>query len=220
MATAAYKLPLKHGSLPVGFEQIPIVVDGSKLTGNQKKDLPDKYGWVFRQPGLTIVAFRGTADIEDASTDIEVKVQPYKCVPGYGDVHEGFQEVYFAVRDSVLACLDKTAKIFVTGHSMGGALSHLAAPDILYQLHVQPTIATFAAPRSAKSNFASKFDKDIQECYRIVNVWDPIPRVPSLWTGYRHVGKSVTFNGGFTLDPLRAHSLDSTYRPGVAKLAL
>lgn len=229
MSAAAYKLPLEYQAIPDGFEQIPIIVDGTKFSKNRPQNLLDKfqkliafsqYGLMFYKDGLLIVAYRGTGDLDNVMKDVTVQSVPYKCVPNYGLVHQGFQDVYISIRDSVLATIraKDVKRVILTGHSMGGALSQLSAPDILYQFHsLVPEVINFAAPRCGQSEFANNFDRDIPTCYRVVNRWDGVPRVPAVWTGYRHVGKAIGINAGFKL-PLQSHSLEGSYRPAMQKL--
>src|SRR6185312_8035083 len=54
-----------------------------------------------------IVAFRGTQFIHDWLDDFDFVPAPYAPVPGRGTVHEGFQIVYLAVRDNLIALLNK-----------------------------------------------------------------------------------------------------------------
>jgi triacylglycerol lipase len=228
LSSAAYSLPLTKGIIPTGYEQIaPILVDGKKISKEPRfKRLikQDQYGWVYwnKSNGILIVAYRGTDDLVDAIKDATIDTEPYKCVVNYGQVHAGFQSVYFAIRDSVIAACrplkSQINQVILTGHSMGAAISELSAPDLYYQHLGVPTVINFAAPRVGKADFVEKFDRDIPDCLRIVNRWDTVPHLPSAWHGYKHVGESVTINGGFTLNALKAHALDISYRMGLSKL--
>lgn len=228
LSAAAYALPLSKGKMPDGYEQIaPIVVDGNKSEEVWKaRKFINRYqhGWMYLNENerVMVVAYRGTDDFNDVVKDVCIEAEPYKCVVDYGHVHLGFQTVYFAIRDSVIAtCLKYNGKydrLILTGHSLGAAVSELSGPDLFRQCSVKPEIVNFAAPRVGKQDFADKFANDYINCIRIVNRWDTVPRVPSVWTGYRHVGDSITINGGFTVDALHAHSLDDSYRPGMEKL--
>lgn len=230
LSSAAYKLPLRKGVLPIGYELVaPILLDGvttpkedslRKLVGQQQ------YGLIYLNEveRILVVAYRGTDDLDDVFKDINIDSVPYKCVADYGEVHEGFQAVYFAIRDGVIKacrnCAGKYDRLVLTGHSLGAAVSELSAPDLYYQhLGAKPEVINFAAPRVGKSDFTDNFDRDIVSCYRIINRWDDVPRVPPIWTGFRHPGKDVEIDGGKTILALHAHSLENSYRPGMEKLA-
>jgi hypothetical protein len=102
---------------------------------------------------------------------------------------------------------------------LGAALSELSAPDLLYQqIDLVPEVVNFAAPRVATVDFATNFNKDIQHCFRLVNKWDTIPKVPSEWTGFRHVGQAIEMDCGRTINALHAHSLDGSYRIGLRRI--
>ncbi len=176
------------------------------------------------------VSFRGTQTLEDWLADLDFVALPYSSVNNAGNVHMGFQLVYNAVRDSV-AQLVRSAlaagcqNIWITGHSLGGALALLCAPDLLSNVSklIVPRLYTFAGPRVAqdgllKPGFEEFFDARITLCYRVVNRWDKVPDLPPKIALYEHVGHAVLVDGGFTLDLARAHSLQQSYLPGLRKL--
>lgn len=226
LSAAAYSLPLTKGVMPEGYEQVsPIHVDQTpNLKTAKLKELINRnqFGWVYLKERTLIVAYRGTDDFSDVVSDVDIHHEDYKCVSNYGSVHQGFQAVYVAIRDSVIdickLCTGTYDRLILTGHSLGGALSELSAPDLYHQNLGNPEVINFAAPRVGKRDFARSFDADKLRCTRVVNRWDSIPKLPSLWTGYLHVGDAVTINGGFTLNSLHAHSLDNSYRPGIRNM--
>ncbi len=77
----------------------------------------------------------------------------------------------------------KQKNIFITGHSLGGALATLAASHIIKlicdnKISAKPPILyTFASPRVGDSVFANNFSK-LDECYRIANSEDIVPKIP------------------------------------------
>jgi predicted lipase len=192
---------------------------------------PDIFGFIAASPDTVAVCFRGTETPEEWLKDFDFLHVPYESVAGFGNVHRGFQLMYDTVRDSVRAGLEGGAarlRTLIVGHSLGGALSILCAPDLAINdsSGAAPEVHTFACPRVAgpddpdifKSTFASKFDATIPTCIRIVNRWDIVPHLPPSVTAYRHVGTGVEVDGGFTLDLARAHSLQLSYLPGLQKL--
>jgi triacylglycerol lipase len=169
-------------------------------------------------------AFRGTVSLGDWLHDFDFLSVPYEPVANYGTVHQGFQAVYQVVRESMLAEIHsadpKFTRLIVTGHSLGAALSELAAPDLLHNggLAVVPEVQNFAGPRCGHHDFASSFDAQIGTCFRVVNAWDIVPHLPPPLALFEHVGAAARVNGGFTLDELTAHSMEKSYAPGLAKL--
>lgn len=214
--------------MPAGYDLVSTIkVDGSNPPSVNPHPILDwkQHGLIYlnAKSRILVVAYRGTDDLNDVVKDANIDSEPYLCVPNYGRVHEGFQNVYFSIRDSVIeTCKNLNGsynKIVLTGHSLGAAVSELSAPDLLYQhFDVPLEVINFAAPRVGKADFCSNFDRDISVCYRIVNRWDGVPRLPAMWNGYRHVGTAVNVNGGFTINALHSHSLDGSYRQAVQKL--
>lgn len=176
------------------------------------------------------VSFRGTQTLEDWLADLDFVALPYSSVKDAGNVHMGFQLVYNAVRGSVAQLVRQALaagcqNIWVTGHSLGGALALLCAPDLVFNVNkgIVPRLYTFAGPRVAQNDalapgFQQFFDATIPLCYRVANRWDKVPDLPPKIAFYEHVGHGVLVDGGFTLDLARAHSLEKSYLPGLKKL--
>ena len=245
IAEAAYLPTLQLDSLPAGYKPVgPLRVNQIRaaaitaeaapslaparhvaLMQSMRKD-GDTFGWVVQntQEQTLVVSFRGTVSLSDWLHNFDWLPAPYEPVPDYGTVHKGFQAVYQVVRDSMLAQIrgadPKFTRLIVTGHSLGAALSELAAPDLLHNggLVVVPEVQNFAGPRAGHHDFSSIFDVQIDTCFRVVNAWDIVPHLPPPLALFEHVGKAVRVNGGFTLDELTAHSMEKSYAPGLAKL--
>jgi triacylglycerol lipase len=176
------------------------------------------------------VSFRGTQTLQDWLADFDFVAVPYGSVTAAGNVHMGFQLVYHAVHASVAELVQQAVaggcqNIWVTGHSLGGALALLCAPDLVSNVAkaIVPSLYTFAGPRVAQdpvinSGFRRFFDTLVPLCYRVANRWDKVPDLPPAIAFYEHVGHGVSVDGGFTLDLVQAHSLQNSYLPGLKKL--
>lgn len=187
------------------------------------------FGFVARNESSNslLVSFRGTQCLSDWLDDCEALPVASSCVVG-GHVHKGFQEVYGLVRDSLWKLLEPMysySNVFVTGHSLGGALAVLAGVDIgRYRRPVTtPQIVTLAGPAVGSVDLPQTSSMFAQTCgvscriTRLVNKWDLVPHLPPPPT-YQHIGTQVTLDGGHTLDLAKAHSLDS-YEIGIKALA-
>jgi triacylglycerol lipase len=183
------------------------------------------FGWVVQNvaEGIAIVAFRGTQSADDWLHNLDFVLAAYQPVQSSGTVHAGFQLYYLTIRNSLLSLLSglpsTCSRLILTGHSLGAALSELAAPDVLHNLNGrwQPEVQNFAGPRVGQNDFANVFDVQIDVCFRVANMWDLVPNVPPPLI-FEHVGIAVTIDGGFTLNELQAHSLQQSYGPGLLKL--
>jgi triacylglycerol lipase len=128
------------------------------------------------------VAFKGTASLYDALTDLNAGVKPSHtgC-----HVHQGF---YYAF-DSVLvelrqfvSSLKGVTSIHCVGHSLGGAVATLAADWIKATgIASQVNLYTFGSPRVGLEMFARKCTSRIgmDNIYRVYHKTDPVPMVPT-----------------------------------------
>ena len=138
------------------------------------------------EPPYLVLAFRGTEKkVSDWLTDA-------RCVPtleGSAKVHTGFLEAFAKKRDDA----DRTAKdvveqilahrdardgdellpLYITGHSLGGALALLATK--LVAPNVNGACYTFGAPRIGNYEYFRNIKTPV---YRVVNSADVVPRVP------------------------------------------
>jgi len=109
---------------------------------------------------------------------------PSTDASGRGTVHQGFQVVYEAVRENLRKLVQLKApgckELLITGHSLGGALSALSAPDLLNDVaaNLAPIVYTWAEPRVGHPDFVHFFDTRVNIYYRIANLWDVVPHLP------------------------------------------
>jgi triacylglycerol lipase len=147
---------------------------------------------------FAVLAFRGTETIQDWHTDFNVKRVPLPGVPGVM-VHCGYLEVFECCRKEIEAAVNahvpSTLGLYITGHSLGGALAQIASA-VLDRDNLAACY-TFGSPRVGTANF----DRQVK-CphYRVTNNWDLIPGVPL--RGYRHTGDPRLLTPG-TGGPLR-----------------
>jgi len=159
--------------------------------------------------GQLEVGFRGTV-AEDAqghisncnwSTNLTQNLVALDAQLTHGDtsrsavtVHEGFQNAYLAVRSPLLKWLSEQSaasrpKVRFAGHSLGGALSTLAAVDIKRAGWPVVAVITFGSPKVGGASFAQIYQRlGLGQCTaRYVNDADPVPMVPRSANGFEHV---------------------------------
>jgi hypothetical protein len=240
LVQAAYAVaaaPTQPPALPAGFSRTSLLAADAAFLARKANSVGEvdaaparamaAGGSVFglmgnnAQSKLAFVAFRGTLDLQDWVADFDAATEPYRELPDFGHVHAGFQSVYLAIRDSLRAGLPQACegctRLLITGHSLGGALAMLAAPDVPAAVPARnaPDLVTFGAPRVGLADFAARFNALIGSCFRVVNFLDIVPTVPP--APYAHVGTAVTVDSGGSISPNARHSLDA-YNTGLAKL--
>jgi len=143
-------------------------------------------GFVARNAeGVTILAFRGTEShrFEDVLADLRLRLKPW---PGSAArVHAGFRSCYLAVRRRVRALLAATSPehggerprtLFITGHSLGGALAVLSAADLKASGVEIAGVVTFGSPLVGDAGLADLVAG--VPVRRYVDCCDLITRVP------------------------------------------
>ena len=82
----------------------------------------------------------------------------------------------------------------ICGHSLGGAIATLLALDVAANAKVpNPTVYTYASPRTGDPSFVSKYNKVVTNSYRIANRIDLVPKLP-LPPVYDHVAELYELN--------------------------
>lgn len=124
---------------------------------------------------MAVLAFRGTEkNFADIKTDLNARF--YKR--GRTKTHAGFKRAFDHVGGDVQRAVTALSdyKLYVTGHSLGGALAMMAAREL--SSDGVAACYTFGAPRVGDSEFGDAIKIPI---YRVVNAADLVPRVPPTW---------------------------------------
>jgi len=206
-AAAAAYLPSGAAPLPMGFAE----------TGRIRSTAGVDFGFVAFDPisRTALIAIRGSETLDDWIHNVDAV--PLPCLEG-GLVHQGFRDAYAAIGASIhryLTGFGIWPRLWITGHSLGGALAVLCGFDLRTYF---PTVITFAGPRVGDLLFARLFDNAIADCTRVVNRLDIVPHLGTR-PPYEHAGTELEVDGGFRpLDPKFAHSLDQ-YLTGLKTLA-
>lgn len=162
-----------------------LAVGGFKLAGGKvlHNVATDTQGFVACRrdktgTGMAVICFRGTKQIKDWMTNLKIKPAPIKNPQTgtiIGNIHMGFHEAYMSVHDDIANRLKgyEDLPLFITGHSLGGALAVVAT---WYQSSQRLAACyTFGAPRVGDQGLIDRFKTPI---YRIVNGPDPVPFMP------------------------------------------
>ncbi len=129
-----------------------------------------------------VVCFRGTEPKEFSDIKADLNALPDRAFNGSGFVHNGFQTEVNKVWVDIEKYLEdktKNKNVFVTGHSLGGAMATVATSRFA---HVT-ALYTYGSPRTG----STKFVKSIKTPhFRHVNNNDLVTCVPFAMLGYRH----------------------------------
>lgn len=152
----------------LGFPTVMPVVQGSMI------------GYIITGEDVTVVVFRGT-DFTEVSDWLANLGRSATDTP-HGQVHKGFYDAYQSMKSQVNAILKErnTTHLWVTGHSLGGALALVCAYDLeeVEQRQLNGVI-TFGQPMVARQKFADHIDTLLVGRYaRFVNRDDIVPKVP------------------------------------------
>jgi len=161
-----------------------------------------------------VAAFRGTNSNLNWEQDFDAFMVdftlPNTTCGNACRVHQGFFAVYESLRPQLLSAFEATWRLhadaapaaMVTGHSLGAALSMLAAVDLISQystrFHLNFTLYNFGEPRVGNPAFVLWATHTIllpyHRQYRVTHKSDPIPRVPPLEFGYLHAPHEIWYN--------------------------
>ena len=165
------------------------------------------YGYIAAStttPGAYALAVRGTETLEEWILDFVAIPVPFAPAPDAGAVALGFLSIYQTFTFIDTAGAERTlaqvvadlaaqpagiTEFLVLGHSLGAALSTMAAAElaIVNPGGVQDKVIsyTFASPRVGFLDFASSFDDAVPSSFRIWNILDIVPQFPTF--PYIHV---------------------------------
>jgi hypothetical protein len=152
-------------------------------------------------PSEIIINFKGTDiyDMNDNNTNVNIKTTEYtkdyatdpniiKELTSSVGIHSGYFQQYLSVKyDIYNICkelLNKGAKkIFISGYSLGGAMSTICAFDFHANLNTLNITADnintviIASPPIGNHDFVNLYNKYVINSVRLVHLNDPIPRI-------------------------------------------
>ena len=160
-------------------------------------DRGDTQAFLAGNKEMIVLSFRGTEPqrLQDWMTDAKIK----RVKGPYGKVHRGFLKgltlVWSEIRQVIREWQIHGQSVWVTGHSLGGALATLAVAAFGEEAKPIHGLYTFGQPRVGGKTFARNFDLEYQaRTFRFVNNNDVVTRVPPRNLGYRHVGTVLMFD--------------------------
>jgi triacylglycerol lipase len=165
----------------------------------------DARGFLAKLDGAIAIVFRGTDSLANWIDDGQILTLPFR---NKGFVHSGFVGSLDSVWPTIAATLARWKgggrTLWITGHSLGGALALLAAAYLRFPANPATTVPTpiaglytFGQPRVGTRDFGQACDGDLGGSYfRFVNNEDIVPRIPPRILGYWHAGDVEFIDGG------------------------
>ena len=172
----------------VGRAERERVVNGRPalvLTGWDRRD----YSILATKPGTEILEM-GNADVTDAMNLLVVpegRLGLDLAAAGVGArFHKGFVDAIAAIWPVLLPAIEAEVKkcdrpIWITGHSLGGALALIAAWLLKRKFIAVEEVCTFGAPMIGNRTAGAAFNREFAgKIHRYVNGRDPVPKLPGL----------------------------------------
>ncbi|HXM21552.1 MAG TPA: lipase family protein [Terriglobales bacterium] len=203
-ANAAGKtIPAMYDPNNIGYKVVTTIYGNDLATdmnpgrGNQIVS----FGFILQAPNNDVViAIRGTEGIWEWIHDAEFLTVKCPFLAGAGSTEDGFTAIDNSLRvdvattsarvvDAVAALPfnQATNSLTICGHSLGGALATLLALDVASNTSFKnPTIYTYASPRTGDPLFVSTYNQVVPNTCRIANRVDLVPKLP-LPPVYEHV---------------------------------
>jgi hypothetical protein len=216
---------------PDGYEVVESWTGVDSLFGHDKT--VECYGIVLRSltaPYAYVFAFRGTDSPEDLLDDFGIDKTafvPYAAsatVSAHVEVEEGFATVYRersggteSMQSQLFSLLRKyqasdrpIEQLYITGHSLGSALSQLFTLDLALGMpEITALNYNFACPRVGNAAFVKLYQRQAAQqnaatrTIRIQNTFDRVPCVPPESLGYHHTPDAylIAFYRDSWIDP-------------------
>ncbi len=137
-----------------------------------------------------ILSFRGSASIQNWIINLSTTMVAYPHCANC-KIHNGFSTAWNLAKGFVnpqiqaLRALHRDAPIYITGHSLGGAIAAVSAADIKTTFGNIAALYTFGEPRVGNAEFAAYFPSVIAS-NRVIHYADLVPHVPPSSFGFQH----------------------------------
>ncbi len=165
------------------------------------------FGYALTSATHHVIALRGTQTETEWFGNISSRQVGFRTrEPQYGRVHRGFQLAYEKIITQIrrtLPQLNPELPLYVTGHSLGGAVAVLTAADLAFDNSFprnQTWVYTYASPRVGDPTFVQVYNDLLPNTFRVVNLADTVPITPPInFRGdqFSHTGQEWSFLAQF-----------------------
>ena len=164
----------------IGFEESETIHAGSMS------------GFVASSGSDAVIMLRGT---ESHVYDIVQDLRFLASTNDSGSMHGGFVDGYQGMHQQVVKLLKRydAKRVWVTGHSLGGALAVVCAHDLLLDAEFEIAgVMTFGQPKVIRTDMRSFLEPKLDGKYVFfVNEMDPVTRVVSPYIHFGHMVKFI-----------------------------
>jgi predicted lipase len=161
--------------------------------GSDIQWMPSKVGYgCFVNKDILVLVWRGTSNATDIHVDLRMTQRTttwLRTIDSVARVHSGFLSRYTDtrgfVRDIVTSASIKA--VVCMGHSLGGAIAHLAALDVsTSNPSLSVSCISFGSPKIGNASFCTTFCKHVPKnrCIISVNTADSVPTFPPFFGYY------------------------------------
>jgi len=165
------------------------------------------FGYVGYSGNTVQLVFCGTiaSSLKNWISDLSAgHTSIYSIIPG-AVVYTGFLEAWNSVKDQVFAAVKdvisttKPEQLYLSGHSLGAALSVLAAVELQPIVGVPIICYNYGDPRVGNTVFAEYFNEHVAvTTWRMVNERDIVPHLPGKEFGFWHIATEVWYPNATT----------------------
>jgi triacylglycerol lipase len=161
-------------------------------------------GFIARRKKNVYLIFRGTSTDQEWIRNFMIGLVPYS-LKNFGKVHTGFLQTYSLFRPAIKEALEGAhpgRRLFIAGHSLGGALATVALPDIAARMNWNVSaVYTYGSPRIGDKGFVTAFNHHYgKRSFRVINIEDvvgsippPVPIAGNIGGYFSHVDTPVDF---------------------------
>lgn len=172
-------------TLPAPYQLVTQILTAESLTGNAAVSQAVPIAFIATKDDVIYVVFRGTTTPEEFLLDAEIGQVPYTAVRFGGMTEQGFTRLYESINEQIVQTVKQIgqgssfSKLYITGHSLGGALAVLAVPELAKKTRFwRPTMYSFAGPFVGNPRFAFLYRFSVGPSWRVVNTNDLVPKLP------------------------------------------
>ncbi len=167
-------------NLPISLDLLIEHAEYCKAIYDSGGDQKDEVAFDVKQDsGITIIVIRGTANISNLQSDIDVRLVEDTRLSI--NLHKGFRDASLGVMEIIDRDHTVEHTVHVTGHSLGGAISQIIGMWLHKRGH-NVQIFSYGSPKISNEILSGGQPTH----WRVVRLSDPIPFTPP-WP-YAHTG--------------------------------